>query len=324
MANQQNISGTTSGDDIKLDNALLDVYSDEILFAAQPALRFEQIATYKSELGVLPGQTIKFLKYTALSGDAAIAETATIETKTISTATLSISVQEYAYAVAFSELLVQTAILDVLADSAQLLGNHYATQRDALIRDALLGSANVMWANARADRASLVAADTLDVIDVREIVEFLAVKKAPRIGDAFIVFMHPRVGKHLRADSAWQTPYHYADPTMILKGETGRIEGARFIETTHCTYIPKTTQDIWADGADTGDNHADPAHATVDTYQSIAVGDFSVGIADALPVEMRDDGVVDFGRTHRIAWYGIFGAGLLETGHSLVFESAGV
>lgn len=323
MAHQQNISGTTSGDDIKLDNALLDVYSDEILFAAQPALRFEQIATYKSELGVLPGQTIKFLKYNALSGDAAIAETATIETKTISTATLSISVQEYAYAVAFSELLVQTAILDVLADAAQLLGNHYAVERDALIRDALLGSANVLYANDVANRAAVDTTETLDVADVREIVEFLAVKKAPRIGDAYIVFIHPRQGKQLRSGSDWQTPYHYADPTMILKGETGRIEGARFIETTHTTYIPVNTQDIWSDGADTGDNTAIAANTNTDVYQAIAVGDFCVGIADALPVEMRDDGVVDFGRTHRIAWYGIFGAGLLETGHSLVMETSG-
>lgn len=323
MADQMNISGTTSSNNIKLDNALLDVYSNEILFAAQPALRFEQIATYKEELGVLPGQTIKFLKYNALSGDAAIAETALIETKTISTATLSITVGEYAYALSFSELLVQTALMDVLADAAQLLGNHYAVERDALVRDTLLGSPNTLYANNRANRAALVAADTFDVDLVREIVEFLAVGKAPKIGDAYVVFIHPRQGKHLRADNAWQTPYQYADPTMILNGESGRIEGARFIETTHTTYIPKSTQDIWTDGADSGDNTTVAANTAVDVYQGIAVGDFCVGVADALPVEMRDDGVTDFGRQHRVGWYGIYGAGLLETAHSTVVETAG-
>lgn len=328
MADLRNISGTTAGNDTKLDNVLLDVYSEEILYQAQPLLRFEQVAVIKQDLTALPGQTIKFLKYNAITGDSSIAETATIDTGTISTSTLSISVSEHAKAVAFSEMLLRTSVVDVLSDAAKLLGNHYAVQRDSLVRNTLMGSANVLYADssgnsANTARANLDTTDLYDVNLVRDIVEFLMTNKAPKFqGDAYVSFIHPHQAKFLRKDPSWVNAQLYANPDNILTGEAGRIEDMRFIVTTQVAYIPATTQDIWADGADTATNTAVAANAVTDVYMSINVGDYSVGIAEALPVEMRDDGVVDFGRTHAIAWYGIYGAGLLETGHAVIGESA--
>jgi hypothetical protein len=51
-------------------------------------------------------------------------------------------------------------------------------------------------------------------------------------------------------------------------------------------------------------------------------GEFAFGHAIALPVELRDNGVRDFGREHGLAWYAIWGTGLLETNHSLRIETA--
>jgi hypothetical protein len=37
------------------------------------------------------------------------------------------------------------------------------------------------------------------------------------------------------------------------------------------------------------------------------IGDNAFGQPIALPVELRDGGVLDFGREHALAWYGIWG-----------------
>ncbi len=323
MANLRNIAGSDSGNNTQLTNVILDVYSDEILYQAQPILRFEQVAQKRTDLTTLPGQRIKFLKYNAVEGDPTLAENTDIETGTISTATLQISVAEYGKALAFSEALLRASVTDVLKDAATLLGHHYARFRDSMVRDVLLGSANVLYANAKANRAGLVAADTFNVDLIRDTVETLATNKAPKFdADGYVTFVHPHQAKAIRKDDAWLQANVYSNAEKIFQGEIGKIEDMRFIETTQVTLIKKGTQDIWADGRDTTANTAIAANAATDVYQAISVGQYAVGVAESLPVEMRDDGVVDFGRTHKLAWYGIFGAGLLETGHTVILETA--
>jgi hypothetical protein len=41
------------------------------------------------------------------------------------------------------------------------------------------------------------------------------------------------------------------------------------------------------------------------------VGDNAFGHAISLPVELRDGGVLDFGREHALAWYAIWGLGII-------------
>jgi N4-gp56 family major capsid protein len=325
MANQMNIAGSTTGDMVQLTNVVLDVYSQEILFEAQPQLRFEAICVKRTELGTMPGNKIKFLKYNALSGKPAIAETAQIETDTISTSTLEIAVTEHAKALSFSEFLLRSAMTNTLQDAAVLLGQHYAKFRDSLVRDALLTGSNVLFADPdnTTSRAQLTAAHKFDVELIRAAVEQLAVNKAPKIdGDAYFCFIHPHQARYLRKDPAWVNVNLYASPDSIKAGEIGRIEDVRFIETTQVPLIKKSTQDVWADNEDTGDNTVIAANTVTDVYRAILVGDYAVGLAEGLPVEMRDDGIHDFGRQRKLAYYGIWGAGLIEEGHSLILETA--
>ena len=50
---------------------------------------------------------------------------------------------------------------------------------------------------------------------------------------------------------------------------------------------------------------------TSDVYESIMIGDNAFGHAISLPVELRDGGVLDFGREHALAWYAIWGLGVI-------------
>jgi N4-gp56 family major capsid protein len=46
-------------------------------------------------------------------------------------------------------------------------------------------------------------------------------------------------------------------------------------------------------------------------YEAVMIGDNAVGHAISLPVELRDGGVLDFGREHALAWYSIWGWGVI-------------
>lgn len=323
MADQVNIAGATSGNSVKLDNVVLDVYTKDILFSAQPVLRFEGICKINTDLTAIPGNTIKFLRYAPLTGKSDIAETATVEAQSMSTSLVSITVTEHVKAIQVSEMLLRSSSVQTLENGATLLGQHYAKDRDRLLRDTLLTTTNVLYPNARVSRAGITASDFFNVNLIRDAAELLATNKAPKInGDAYICFVNPHQGRYLRADSAWINASNYGAPNQLFTGEIGRIEDVRFIETTHITYIKKTTQDIWADSVDTLDNTAIAANAVADVHQAIIVGDYAIGLAEALPVQMRDNGVLDYGRKHALAYYGIWGAGLIETGHLAVLETA--
>lgn len=57
-------------------------------------------------------------------------------------------------------------------------------------------------------------------------------------------------------------------------------------------------------------------------YQSVIFGDQYYGLAWSLPVELRDNGVEDFGRIQSLAWYAIFGTGILNDDYGVVIETA--
>lgn len=326
MANKSNIVGASTGDFYKLDNVVLDVYAKEIMYKAQPVLRFESVCVIRTELQDSPGNTIRFLKYNSLTGKSEIAETATVEADVVSTSTLTISTTEHVKALRWSEKLFLQSITNVLEDAANLLGRHYAKNRDALIRDALLANTNVLYsqkAGAATTRADLVSGSHFDVELIRAAVETLATNKAPKFDmESYVCFVHPHQARHLRSDSAWINVQNYASPDNMLSGEIGRIEDVRFIQTTMVPLVKQSTQDIWADNEDTTDNTVIAANSATDVYRSVIVGQNAVGLAIGLPVEMRDNGVEDYGRFHSLAYYGIWGAGLIETGHSLILETA--
>lgn len=323
MANQTNILGADSGNFLNLTNALLDVWAKEMLLQTEPIKRFYDVATVRQDLQAAAGTTIKFLKYNAITGDSAIAETATIETGTLSNSTVSLTVTEHAKAVGVSEKLLRSATHDVMAMASTQLGRHYTRQRDVLIRDALLTASNTLYAQDQANRAALGTSHTLDLDTIRQVTEHLAIKKAPKInGDGYIMFIHPHQARSVKSSSGWVNYSDYANPNLMVTGEIGRIDDVRFVETTLVPYIPAGTQDIYSDGADSGNNTAVAANGATDVYLSVAVGQNAVGWAESLPVELRDNGIEDFGRKRSLAWYGIFGAGLIEDAHAVVVETA--
>lgn len=310
-------SSASAGTLTPLQNVIQTVYSQEVLLAAQPLLKFDQFAVVKTELNVSPGMTISLLGYDNILPGGKLTEGSQMQTKTLSTNTRQITVYEYGNAVAASEFLLQTSFRDVMADAAVLLGRDYATVVDSEERAVLEQSTQIVYAGRVGGRSSLGSSNILDVRAIKDAVEVLSSKNIPKVnGDFYVAFVHPHQSRNLRDDTAWINAAQYGDPDRIFNGEIGRIEDVIFIETTDLSVIAKQS------GATPATPLATPANTSVDVYKSLLFGAEAFAKAVALPCEMRDNGIVDFGREHALAWYSIMGFGTLRDYTTVVIETA--
>ena len=310
----------TGGDNSKFTDAVRTVYSKEIEFKALPNMRFLQFATVKTELGVTPGLTISMLTYDNLTMGGALTEMTAMQTQAISGSTKQITVQEYGNAVAVSELLVQSSFDDIMASATTLLGRDYAKVVDCELRDCALSGSNVVYSGGKNARTELTAEDILKVSTIKDGIEILSTNNAPKAagGAYWICFVHPHQSRGLRDDTAWINASNYGAPEQLFTGEIGRIDDCRFIETTlMCNGAAPAT-----DPAHDADLVKGTSSNQVNIYKAVLFGDAYYGIAFALPVELRNNGVEDFGRKRSLAWYAIFGVGKLHDSYGVVIETA--
>ena len=311
-------TGATNGGTLFNDGTRL-VYSREIEFKALPIMRFSQFATQKTELGVEPGLTISMLTYDNLKLGGALEEMKNMSTQALSGSMKQITVQEHGNAVSNSELLIQSSFDDIMATTTTLLGRDYALVMDCELRDVALSGTNIVYAGGKDSRANLAEADKLQVSTIKDAIEVLATNNAPKYQNLYwICFVHPHQSRDLRDDSAWINASNYGAPEQLFTGEIGRIDDTRFIETTlMCNGKASANDPAFKNALKKGtDGNA------IDVYQAVLFGDQYYGIAWSLPVEIRDNGVEDFGRKRSLAWYAIWGTGILHNDYGVVIETA--
>lgn len=338
-----NISSTGYSSDTALSPAIQQIWSKEILFQAMPVLRFEQFAVKKTELGVMPGLTVNFMRYNNLSVDAngsELAEGVRMEPSALSASQIQITVKEQGKSVAVTELLLNASFDDVMASSSRLLGRHMAQSMDVQARNTLY-SAGVPFGGGSAVAPSVIfgrktngstrgsiapyeysaagsasAPGYLSPATIKDAVEVLAGQNIPRLGDTYVCFVHPAQARSLRDWPEFIEVTKYAAPGNFMLGEIGRIYDVVFIETTQ---VLQGGTDI-VDLAPGTSGYQDP---TSTSYSAMMIGDNAFGQAIALPVELRDGGVIDFGREHGLAWYAIWGFGVLTHESRVLINTKG-
>ena len=312
--------GQTNGGTLFSDGTRL-VYSREIEFKALPIMRFSQFATQKTELGVEPGLTISMLTYDNLKLGGALQEMQNMSTQALSGSMKQITVQEHGNAVSNSELLIQSSFDDIMATTTTLLGRDYALVMDCELRDVALSGTNIVYAGGKASRDAITDADKLQVATIKDAIEVLATNNAPKYQNMYwICFVHPHQSRGLRDDPAWINASNYGAPEQLFTGEIGRIDDCRFIETTlMCNGAAAESDPSYEAELKKG---AESGSSTTNVYQSVLFGDAYYGVAFALPVELRDNGVEDFGRKRSLAWYSIFGVGKIHDEYGVVIETA--
>jgi N4-gp56 family major capsid protein len=321
-----NLDGGTA---VKLDYHVRTIYSKEIEFKAMPIMRFVQFAKVKTELGTQPGLTIQMMTYNNLKKGGALQEGIRFKPQSLSSTMKQITVGERGNAVAVSELALKASFTDIMADATNLLSRDVALTLDTELRDTALTGANVIYGR-KADgtkittRDEIRAENELRVSTIKDAVEILATNNTPKfMGSYYICFVHPHQSRVLRDDPAWIEASKYGAPDQLFTGEIGRIDDVRFIETT-----------LMCNGAVGQDDLAYKAELLVDpdgtadsgdevpVYQAVLFGEDYYAYAVGLPVELRDNGVTDFGREHGLAWYAIWGTGLLHADRGVVIETA--
>ena len=168
----------------------------------------------------------------------------------------------------------------------------------------------------------------------------LAGKNIPRLGETYVQFVHPKQSRDIRSNPEFIEVTKYAAPGNFMLGEIGRLYDVVFIETTQikklaaggtyttsslvgapasATSIPASANTAPGSGGnpESADYTVEKGYLTsatgnsADVYESIMIGDNAFGHAISLPVELRDGGVLDFGREHALAWYAIWGLGVI-------------
>jgi N4-gp56 family major capsid protein len=387
-------AGITSGTSL-MGPAIQTVWSKEILFQAMPVLRFEQFAVKKTELGVMPGLTVNFMRYNNLpipSGP--LVEGIRMKTYGITAQQYRITVAEHGFAIAVSELLLNASFDDVMASASRLLGRNMALYMDTQARETLQSATSKVYGYSSPtdlttgygiyNKGTQGTSSTignggffLTPHAVKDAVLELSSKNIPRLGETYVCFIHPSQSRQLRDTPEFIEVSKYAAPGNFMLGEIGRLYDVVFIETTQIgrpgTYGviesydnggavayrgldsattsatngglvgPQGAQSDYygaqsgalasgpatlsgAPGSQSSTAEPDalatpgwdqrwPSDYTVaqdtEQFEAIMLGDNAFGHAISLPVELRDGGVLDFGREHALAWYSIWGFGLI-------------
>lgn len=306
------------GTNSQLSPAIQVIWSKEILFQSMPVLRFEQFAVKKTELGVQPGLQVNFMRYNNLGDASQLVEGVRMQTAALTASQYAITVAEQGYAVAVSELLLNASFDDVMASSSRLLGRNMAKYLDGSARDTLYQASSAIFGYAlptgaitpispydqgtvAANYAALAGTQYMSVNVSKDAVETLATKNVPRIGETYVAFIDPHQSRRLRDNPEFIEMTKYAAAGNFMIGEIGRLNDVVYIETTQIRqYAPGA-----GPAGGTGQGNAGVTHG------AMYLGDNAFGHAIALPVELRDGGVLDFGREHALCWYAIWGFGLI-------------
>lgn len=285
---------------VNIPASLKAVYSREIIRNAQPRLVFAQFAKRKQDLLADAGDSIKFTKYNSIKKGGKLTEGVNMDEKAMSNSNVTITVTEYGNAVTVSEKALQLSMHNELGEASVALGNDMAIVLDEELRDACLSTSNQLYGGGKSSASTLVAGDAFTTETIKDLAEALATNNTPKIdGQYYVCIAHPHQLRQLRDDKDWVNAHSYVGVGNIYQGEVGMFEGVRFVETTQML-------------SNSAAQSAAKYGINIPTWEAVAFGENAFAWAEALQVEMRDNGGDDYGRVHGLAWYAIWGFGLIE------------
>ena len=297
-----------------------------------PVLRFEQFAVKKTELGVQPGLQVNFMRYNNLGDATQLVEGVRMQTTRSDGQPVRHHGGRAGLRRRCHELLLNSSFDDVMASASRLLGRNMAKYLDGAARDTLLRTPRRLdlrlhpavagchphpavalrrWhGGCQLQRPGRHPASCRCTV-TKDAVETLATKNVPRLGETYVCFIDPHQSRRLRDNPEFIEVTKYAAPGNFMLGEIGRLNDVVYIETTQIRQYAPTFGPPPGQPHGTGYTNAGVVH------MAIYLGDNAFGHAIALPVELRDGGVLDFGREHALAWYAIWGFGLITDQASL-------
>ena len=236
------------------------------------------------------GKRVEFRKWNLFdANDAmeALQEGVTPASQALSQSNVEVEVAQYGAYVEVSDLLDMTGYDQVISESAELLGEQLGTVVEWVTRDAMNAGTNVQYANDKAARCELTAADKLTVNEIRRAVRTLKKAKARPFGEEgrkphFICICSPEATYDLQSDSLWQDVSKYSCAEQIYSGEIGRLFGVVFVESTEAKVFSQSVLNR-VKAATTSSKTFELKNAATDAeaaYLSLAGGRIKIGTAE--------------------------------------------
>ncbi len=198
------------------------------------------------------GKRVEFRKYNLFTPDVdalTLVEGVTPTGQSLTQSNVEAEVGQYGAYVEVSDLLDLTAYDEVLADSAELLGEQLGTVIEWVTRDAMCATTNVQLAGGKAARHHLGDTEKLTVDEIRKAVRTLKKNKARTFTTAidgsvrrphFVCICSPDATYDLQNDPLWQDVSKYSNAEQIYSGEIGRLFGVVFVESTEAKVYRQT------------------------------------------------------------------------------------
>lgn len=186
------------------------------------------------------GKRVEFRRWNlfdAAEAMQALEEGVTPSGQALSQSNVEALVSQYGAYVEVSDLLDMTGYDQVIAESAELLGEQLGTVVEWVTRDAMNTGNNVQRAGGKSSRSALTADDKLTVEEIRKAVRTLKRAKARPFCEEerkphFVCICSPDATFDLQNDALWQDVAKYSNAEQIYSGEIGRLFGVVFVEST--------------------------------------------------------------------------------------------
>lgn len=177
---------------------------------------------------------------------------------------LTAEVGQYGGYVTVSDVLDMTAIDPVIVQATKKIAKQGGETLDTLTRDVLAAGTQVQYAEGQVNmRNQLTQEHKLTIDAVRRAVRTLKNNNIDPYDECYVGIIHPDVAYDLMSDEKWVNVKSYSDPEGIYKGEIGKIENVRFVETTEAKK--------WVN---------EGSGSSVDVYSTLIIGDGAYGVTE--------------------------------------------
>lgn len=258
-------------------------YYDRALLENMTPQMVHDMDAQKRPLPPNNGRTVQFRRFTPFPAQTKpLVEGVTPVGKTLEETAFRATVKRYGDYVGTTDELDLFMLDNMHAETAKLLADQAALSLDTISRDALNTGLNVQYANGKAGRAALTAADKLTYAEIKKAVRTLKRNNVKPCSDGFFhAIVHPDVVHDLTSDTMWVDVAKYQDKAAIQNNELGTIYKVKFFESTNAKTFEAETNLLDAIEDFDGNKSAVASLALTSFDKATRTGKYSANLSQA-------------------------------------------
>ncbi len=189
---------------------------------------------------------------------------------------INATVSEYGNWTKTSEFINMVGLDPLLTETSELMGENAGESMDIIVRDTIAAGTNVLYANGKSARNTILPDDkitALDILKARRILKRNKIKpiNVPGGGKGYLAFIHTDVATDLMQTQEWKDMNTYVDTKNREDGVLGKLYGIYFLEADNAPKWVGAGADI--DGAGAGTTMAD-------VFGTVFIGKGAYGVPD--------------------------------------------